>query len=259
MQRYLASMSVLVMVISGCASQHAPTGEQQMPKTETGALATPSGGGTTSSTASEPAVANPAAEAAAPSSPRGPTSAASAPKRPASPTPNRKSRNTAAILGAVGGGLSNGAVGAYMESQKQDLMKTLHDEIHSGSARVDKLPHHVVRIRMPSRTAFDANSSSIKAGFCTTMDKIADVAIRYTKTTLTVVGNAESSASAANARKLSQRRALSIVQYLESKDVNPVRLAALTKGESNRVVSSGDADRQDNRRLEILVEPVLAK
>ena len=131
---------------------------------------------------------------------------------------------------AVGGGLTSGAVGPYMNSQKQDLQKTLQDEIRSGYASVDKLPHNVVRIRMHARAAFDTNSSSIKPGFCTTMDKVADVVVRYGKTTLTVVGPADNKGTVEHNRKLSRQRALSVAQYLESKDVNPVRLAMLGKG-----------------------------
>ena len=260
MQWYAVLIIILTTVVSGCASEGSATGKRPMPKTEPGAVAAPSGGGTAAGVAAEPAVAGPAAEATVAGASRGPTGAGAAPKRAMGPVAHKKNRTAGAIVGAVGGGLSSGAVGAYMESQKQDFQKTLHDEIRSGSARVDKLPHNVVRIRMPSRTAFDTNSSSIKPSFCTTMDKVADVAIRYGKTTLTVVGHSDNEGSVDGNRKLSQRRALSVAQYLESKDVNPVRLAALGKGESDPVAGNGhDPGRQDNRRIEILVEPVVAK
>jgi len=260
MQRYVVVIMILAMVISGCAGEGGAAGKRPVPKTETGAAATPSDAGAAAGAAAEPAIASPAAGGTQAPASRGPTGAAAAPKRPVGPVAHKKNRSTAAIVGAVGGGLSNGAVGAYMESQKQDLQRTLHEEIRSGSARVDKLPHNVVRIRMSTRTAFELNSSSIRPGFCTTMDKVADVAVRYGKTMLTVVGHSDSGGSVEHKRKLSQQRALSVVQYLESKDVNPVRLATLTKGGNDTVASNGgDADRQDNRRIEILVEPVLAK
>ena len=113
----------------------------------------------------------------------------------AGPVAYQKNRTAGAIFGAVGGGLASGAVGPYMNSQKQDLQKNLQNEIRSGSASVDKLPHNVVRIRMHARAAFDTNSSSIKPGFCNTMDKVADVVVRYGKTILTVVGPADNKGS----------------------------------------------------------------
>ncbi len=257
MQWYAVLIIILAVVISGCASEGSTTGKRPTPKSDTGPVAAPSGGGTAAGAASGPAVVGPAAGTTVAGASRGPTGAGAAPKRAVGPVAHKKTRTASAIIGAVGGGLSNGAVGAYMESQKQDLQRTLHDEIRSGSARVDKLPHNVVRIRLSGRTAFDTNSSSIKPGFCITMDKVADVVIRYGKTTLTVVGHSDNGGSAEHARKLSQRRASSVAQYLESKDVNPVRLATLGKGEGDPIAANGrDPGRQD--RIEILVEPVVA-
>jgi outer membrane protein OmpA-like peptidoglycan-associated protein len=181
-----------------------------------------------------------------------------APIAPAAPMAYSKNRTASAIAVAVGGGLSNGAVGPYMESYKQDLHKTLQEEIRSGIARVDRLPHHVVRIQVPARTAFDADSSSIKPGFCATMDKLADAVIRYGKTTLTVVGYPDGKISAKRNQKLSQQRALSVARYLESKAVDPVRLATFGKSGPDSTAGT-DSGHRLNRALEIIVEPVLAK
>jgi outer membrane protein OmpA-like peptidoglycan-associated protein len=169
-----------------------------------------------------------------------------------------KDRTKGAVLGAVGGGLAGGAVGAYMDSQKKDLEKNLAKEIQAGQARVDSLPNHVVRITMTNQTAFDTNSSTIKPGFDTTMDKLADVVVRYGKTTLTVVGHTDNVGSAQYNQQLSERRAHSVAQYLETKRVNPVRMALSGRGEEQPIASNAsEAGRQQNRRVEIYVEPVV--
>jgi outer membrane protein OmpA-like peptidoglycan-associated protein len=169
-----------------------------------------------------------------------------------------KDRTKGAVLGAVGGGLAGGAVGSYMDSQKRDLEKNLAKEIQAGQARVDKLPNDVVRITMTSQTAFDTNSATIKPGFDTTMDKLADVVVRYAKTTLTVVGHTDNVGSNEYNQKLSERRATSVAQYFESKRVNPVRLAISGKGETAPIANNNsEAGRQANRRVEIYVEPVV--
>jgi outer membrane protein OmpA-like peptidoglycan-associated protein len=170
----------------------------------------------------------------------------------------RRDRTKGAVLGAVGGGLAGGAVGVYMDRQKRDLEKNLAQEIQAGQARVEKLPNDVVRITMTSQTAFDTNSTTIKPGFNSTMDKLADVVVRYDKTTLTIVGHTDNTGTDKYNRDLSQRRALSVAQYFESQKVNPLRLATAGKGESQPVASnSAEAGRQANRRVEIYVEPVV--
>ena len=169
-----------------------------------------------------------------------------------------KDRTMGAVIGAVGGGLAGGAVGAYMDSQKRDLEKNLAKEIQAGQARIDTLPNHVVRITMTNQTAFETNSSEIKSGFNSTMDKLADVVVRYAKTTLTIVGHTDNVGSNEYNQKLSERRAHSVAQYFESKRVNPVRMALSGKGETQPVASnSTEAGRQANRRVEIYVEPVV--
>ena len=170
----------------------------------------------------------------------------------------RRDRSKGALIGAIGGGLAGAAVGRYMDNQKRDLEKNLAQEIQAGQARVEKLPNDVVRVTMTSQTAFDTNSTMIKPGFQSTMDKLADVVVRYNKTTLTVVGHTDNVGSDKYNQELSQRRALSVAQYFESQKVNPLRLATAGKGESQPVASnSAEAGRQANRRVEIYVEPVV--
>jgi outer membrane protein OmpA-like peptidoglycan-associated protein len=169
-----------------------------------------------------------------------------------------RDRSKGAVVGAIGGGLAGGAVGAYMDGQKRDLEKNLAKEIQAGQAKVEKLPNDIVRITMTSQTAFDSNSTDIKPGFTSTLDKLADVVVRYGKTTLTVVGHTDNVGSDKYNQDLSQRRAHSVAQYFESRRVNALRLATSGKGESEPVASNAsEGGRQQNRRVEIYVEPVV--
>jgi outer membrane protein OmpA-like peptidoglycan-associated protein len=223
MKTYLAYALITTMFVSGCASEGSASGKRPMTDMETGALIGAVGGAVIGAVA------------------------------------YKKNRTKGAVIGAVGGGLAGGAVGAYMDSQKRDLEKNLAAEIKSGQARVEKMPNDIVRITMTSQTAFDFNSTEIKPGFYTTMDKISNVVIRYGKTTLTVVGHTDNVGSDTYNQKLSEQRALSVARYFESKDVNPVRLATVGKGEQEPVASNGsESGRQANRRVEIYVEPVVA-
>ncbi len=170
-----------------------------------------------------------------------------------------RNRTKGALVGAVGGALAGGVVGRYMDDQKRDLEKNLAQEIKLGQARVEKLPNDVVRITMTNQTAFDTNSAAIKPGFHTTMDKLAEVVVRYNKTSLTVVGHTDDVGSDAYNQKLSEQRALSVARYLEGKRVDSMRLATSGKGETQPTASnSTETGRQANRRVEIYVEPVVA-
>jgi len=170
----------------------------------------------------------------------------------------KKNRTKGAVVGAVGGGLAGAAVGNYMDGQKRDLEKNLAPEIQAGQVRVQKLSEQVVLVTMTSQTAFAVDSTSINPGFRSTLDKLADVVVRYGKTTLTVVGHTDSTGSSTYNQKLSEGRALSVAQYLESQRVNGMRLATAGKGESVPVASNAtEAGRAANRRVEIYVEAVV--
>jgi outer membrane protein OmpA-like peptidoglycan-associated protein len=255
MRSGVVAIVVVVLVIAGCAGTGGTTAQTPAVEAKSDAVA----GEAQSAAVGPPAPAFSSAPKPVTSPP--PRAVESAvPATPTAPTAYKKNRTASAIVVAVGGGLSNGAVGPYMESYKQDLHKSLQQEIRTGIARVDKLPHNVVRIQVSARLVFDADSSSIKPGFCTTMDKLADVVVRYGKTTVTVVVYPDGKASAKRSQKLPQQRALSVARYLESKEVDPVRLATFGKSGLGAVDGNGaDSERRLSRTLEIVVEPVLAK
>ncbi len=164
-----------------------------------------------------------------------------------------------ALIGAVGGGLAGAAVGNYMDRQKQDLEKNLAAERKSGAVTIEKQAGDVMKITMTSQTAFDTGSAEIKPGFRSTMDRLADVVVRYQKTAITVVGHTDAEGSAESNRELSQRRAQAVVDYLGSKNVNAARLTAVGRGETEPIADNKtEAGRRANRRVELLVAPVRA-
>jgi len=115
-----------------------------------------------------------------------------------------------------------------------------------------------VRVTMTGDTGFNTNSTEIKPGFHSTLDKIADVVVRYGKTTLTVAGHTDDVGSAQSNQGLSERRAHSVAQYLESKRVQEVRLSIVGKGESMPIATNAtEGGRAENRRVEIYVQPVV--
>lgn len=169
-----------------------------------------------------------------------------------------KNKQRAVLYGIVGG-LSGAAIGNYMDSQKKDFELQLKSEIQSGAIIVQKLPQNALMVTMTSQTSFDVNSAQIKPGFYSTMDKIASIVNKYGKTHLTIVGNTDSTGSHAYNQKLSEERAASVLTYLGSRGVIPQRLSAYGVGPDRPIASNATAEgRAQNRRVEIIIEPVVA-
>jgi len=172
---------------------------------------------------------------------------------------NKSNRNRGAIIGAIGGGLAGATVGSYMDSQKQDLEKVLASEVQAGAIEIRKLDQHNLLITMTSQTAFDFDSTTIKPGFYTTMDRIANVLIRYGKTQLTIVGHTDNVGTNQYNQTLSEHRAQAVNDYLRNKGVLVQRLEFLGRGETApRAANATEEGRRLNRRVEIVVEPIVA-
>ena len=223
MKKLVASMVCVSIVVSGCASTGSADGKRSMNNTEKGALIGALGGAAVGALAS-------------------------------------KKKAKGALIGAVGGGLAGGAVGAYMDKQKQDLEKTLASERESGAVNVAKLPNDVVKVTMTSQTAFDSGSATMKPGFAPTLDRLAKVVTQYGKTELTVIGHTDADGTSESNQALSQRRAAAITEYLKGKNVHPDRLEAIGKGEAEPIADNKtEAGKRANRRVELLVEPIRAE
>ena len=173
---------------------------------------------------------------------------------------NKDNRSKGALIGAVGGGIAGGAVGTYMDSQKKDLEKVLAPEVQAGAIDIQKVNQNNLLITMTSQTAFDIDSTTIKPGFYTTMDKIANVLIRYGKTHLTIVGHTDNVGTNQYNQTLSEHRARAVNDYLRNKGVLVQRLVFLGRGETApRADNATEEGRRLNRRVEIIVEPIVAE
>lgn len=172
----------------------------------------------------------------------------------------KDNRSKGALIGAVGGGIAGVAVGSYMDSQKKDFEKVLVSEAQAGDITIQKVNQHDLLITMTSQTAFDFDSTQIKPGFYATMDKIANVVVRYGKTQLTIVGHTDNVGSDQYNQTLSERRAKAVNDYLINKGVLLQRLEFLGRGETAaRAANDTEERRRLNRRVEIIIEPIVAE
>lgn len=169
-----------------------------------------------------------------------------------------KNRGKGALIGAVGGGLAGTGVGYYMDSQAKDLQKVLASEVKNGHITVAKNPNNTIVVTMTTNTSFDTNSATIKPGFFSTLDKIAAVVTKYGKTTLTLTGHTDNTGTDRINQPLSEQRAAAVANYFLAKRVIPERIATYGRGARNPIASNSSvAGRALNRRVEILIEPII--
>jgi outer membrane protein OmpA-like peptidoglycan-associated protein len=172
----------------------------------------------------------------------------------------KEKRTQGVLLGAIGGGLAGTAIGSYMDGQKKDLEKALAAERDAGAILIEKVANNNLRVTMTAQTAFDVDSAAIKGGFHSTMDKIAAIVNKYGKTTLDVIGHTDNKGSDKHNQALSERRAQAVAQYFLSKEVHKERLRMEGAGESQpRASNDSEQGRTLNRRVEIVIEPVVSQ
>ena len=148
-----------------------------------------------------------------------------------------------------------------MDQHAKELQAQLESEIQREEITIVKRPSdNALLISMTSTTGFDNLSSVIKPGYLATLNKIAPVLNQYGKTMLTVIGYTDIVGPDADNQRLTERRAQSVVNYFTTQKVSPVRLQSNTLSDTQaRAANSTEADRQLSRRVELWVQPVVAK
>jgi outer membrane protein OmpA-like peptidoglycan-associated protein len=163
-----------------------------------------------------------------------------------------------AVAGAIVGGIAGGAVGNYMDRQQQEFEAALAEEQRRHDLEIQRMQDESLKIDVSSEVSFDFDSAALKPAFLPTLDKVSNVLGRYPKTTVTVIGHTDSTGAESYNQRLSERRAESVVAYLSNHGVHSARLQAIGMGESQpRATNATEAGRQLNRRVEILVKPIV--
>ena len=106
--------------------------------------------------------------------------------------------------------------------------------------------------------SFDFDSAALKPAFLPTLDKVAGVLQRFDRSVVHIIGYTDSTGTAVYNQVLSERRARSVAGYLGAHGVDPGRLQTEGRGENEpRATNATEAGRQLNRRVEILIKPVV--
>jgi outer membrane protein OmpA-like peptidoglycan-associated protein len=163
-----------------------------------------------------------------------------------------KDRRKRALIGAGIGGLAGAGVGAYMDAQEAKLRQKLAGTGVSVTRQGDNIV-----LNMPGNITFRTGSADLNADFFKVLDGVGLVVEEYNKTLIVVEGHTDSVGSDDANQALSERRAMSVGQYLTSKGINGQRLLTAGFGEARPIASNdSDAGRSQNRRVEVRLEPV---
>ena len=156
-----------------------------------------------------------------------------------------------ALLGAAIGGLAGGGVGAYMDNQEAAIRYQLED----SGVSVTRDGNNII-LNVPQDITFNSGSTQLRSQFTSTLDSVALVLAKYKETLVNVNGHTDSDGSDSYNQNLSQSRAVSVANYLASRQVASNRLIARGYGESQPIASNNTAaGKAQNRRVEIVIVP----
>lgn len=161
-------------------------------------------------------------------------------------------------VGAAVGALAGAGVGHYMDNQQRDFEAEMQREREANQLEIERLRDDTLKLTVDSEVSFDFGKSDIKPAFRPSLDKLANLLLKYDRTVVHVVGHTDSIGSESYNQGLSERRAMAVGDYLASYGVPRQRLRTEGRGETEpREDNATEAGRQLNRRVEVFVKPVV--
>lgn len=162
----------------------------------------------------------------------------------------KKGAGKGAAIGSVVGLIGGGVIGNYLDRQAREMEAILAEQ--------DSLRREQERlvVIMPSDVMFAVNSAEIAPGARAKLRDLGAVLNRHPRTVIDVIGHTDSTGSAEYNLQLSQRRATAVADALVAAGVAPSRIGTRGMGLSSPIASNAnEAGRQQNRRVEIIVNP----
>jgi outer membrane protein OmpA-like peptidoglycan-associated protein len=151
-------------------------------------------------------------------------------------------------VGAALGGIAGNQIAAYMDRQEQELRNAMAE---SDAVNIQRA-QDVLSATFKGDIFFDVNSSNLKTGAYSEVDRISKVLNNYPQTTISVEGHTDSTGPADYNQQLSEKRAETVKNALVQRAVDSRRINAVGFGES-RPISSDNAT---NRRVSIVIVPI---
>lgn len=162
-------------------------------------------------------------------------------------------RRKRALIGAGVGALAGGAVGVYMDAQERKL----RDQLQGTGVHVVRMGDDLV-LGMPGNVTFGVDQSDLRSDFLPVLDSVGLVLDEYNKTLIDVTGHTDSTGSREYNMSLSRRRADSVARYLAARGLDSRRVLTQGVGPDYPVADNrSDTGRQQNRRVELVLKPIV--
>lgn len=161
----------------------------------------------------------------------------------------KQAGNTAvgAIIGAAVGGTAGALIGRYMDKQAEEMQADIKD------AKIERVGEGI-KITFNSGILFALNSATLTSDAEHNVQELAKILNKYKDTNILIEGHTDSTGTEEYNQRLSERRAASVQQYLQSLSVASPRLTEKGYGETQPVASNATAvGRQQNRRVEVAI------
>ncbi|MEM6843782.1 MAG: OmpA family protein [Bacteroidota bacterium] len=159
------------------------------------------------------------------------------------------SGNTAvgAIIGAAVGGATGALIGRQMDKQAEELERDLE------GATVERIGEGI-KITFDSGLLFDINSDELRSTTKEDLSEMATILKKYDDTNILIEGHTDATGSHDYNQNLSEDRAASVADYLQTIGVNSDRLITEGYGEEQPIAENDtETGRQQNRRVEVAI------
>ncbi|MGI9272447.1 MAG: OmpA family protein [Woeseiaceae bacterium] len=164
-------------------------------------------------------------------------------------------RRQRALIGAGVGALAGGSIGYYMDRQEAKLRAELEGTGVSVTRTGDDGEN--ITLNMPGNVTFATDSSDLNPAFFDVLKSVGKVVKEFDQTIVEVAGHTDSTGSDAHNQGLSERRASTVSQYMQSRGISGRRMITVGMGEAMPVAdNSSVSGRQANRRVEITMVPL---
>lgn len=161
----------------------------------------------------------------------------------------RASGNTAmgAVIGATVGGVTGAIIGKQMDKQAAEI------ENEVPGVKVERVGEGIV-IEFKNEVLFGFDKTNIQAPAKESLDNLVQILNKYPDTNIEIHGHTDSQGSDEYNKKLSEKRANAVADYLKKNKIDGKRLTTKAFGESMPLYTNDTEDgRAKNRRVEFAI------
>ncbi len=151
------------------------------------------------------------------------------------------------LIGAAIGGAAGNLIGREMDKQARELSQAV------PTAEVQRVGEGI-NMTFPSGLVFPLNSAELQDEYKDDLRAAAEVFAKYDDTNILVEGHTDDTGPDAYNMSLSEKRARTVAQFLQSQGISASRIQTEAFGESQpKYPNDSETNRSKNRRVEFAI------